>query len=404
MSASVTSTNPVVQAIINGTAPPAARMAAARGLLPLPQADLLEVLVALRSSEDAGLAGTAEATLAAQEPDSLLSVATANDTAPSVLGYIAARASAGRAAHEAVTLNTRTPDEAIVLLAGATADGSLLELIALNQQRLVRAPAIIEAVINNPARTPEAERRARETRAEFFEKERGAQQIADELRARGQEAAAEFIEASESLGDAGGLSLDDAWLIAEHIEVSDADIDDSWLSLERLEELMPETVEQRSANADRVIGETTREAGDELAPERISLIRRIMLMTVKDRIKLGMKGDREARTILVRDSNKLVASAVIKNPRITDHEIENISSMRTVSEEVLRLISLNRAWVRSYSIIHNLVRNPRTPIGTAITILPRIHTKDLNQIQQNRNVSDAVRRQAQRLSSARSGH
>ena len=277
-------------------------------------------------------------------------------------------------------------------------------MIALNQQRLVRAPAIIEAVINNPARTPEAERRARETRAEFFEKARGAQQIADELRARGQDAAAEFIEASESLGDAGGLSLDDAWLIAEHIEVSDADIDDSWLSLERLEELIPETVEQRSANADRVIGETTREAGDELAPERISLIRRIMLMTVKDRIKLGMKCDREARTLLVRDSNKLVASAVIKNSRITDHEIENISSMRTVSEEVLRLISLNRAWIRSYSIIHNLVRNPRTPIGTAITILPRIHTKDLNQIQQNRNVSDAVRRQAQRLSSARSGH
>jgi hypothetical protein len=70
----------------------------------------------------------------------------------------------------------------------------------------------------------------------------------------------------------------------------------------------------------------------------------------------------------------------------------------------LRLISLNRAWARSYSIIHNLVRNPRTPIATAITIMPRIHTKDLNHISQNRNVSDAVRRQAQRLSSARSGH
>jgi hypothetical protein len=404
MSANVTSKNPVVQAIINGTAPQAARMAAARGLLPLAQADLLEALVALRSSEDAGLAATAEATLAAQETDALLAVATANDTAPSVLGYLAARASAGHAVHEAVMLNASTPDEAIVLLASATADGSLLELIALNQQRLVRAPAIIEAVITNPARPPEAERRARETRREFFEKERGAQQIADELRARGQEAAAEFMEASESLGAAGGLSLDDAWLLAAHIEVSDADIDDSWLLLERLEELIPETVEQRSANADRVIGETTREAGNELAPERISLIRRIMLMTVKDRIKLGMKGDREARSILIRDSNKLVASAVIKNPRITDHEIENISSMRTVSEEVLRLISLNRAWVRSYSIIHNLARNPRTPIGTAITILPRIHTKDLNQIQQNRNVSDAVRRQAQRLSGARSGH
>ena len=403
MSANYTSTHPVVQAILAGKAPQQARMAAARGLLPLPQADLLEALVALRESEDAEVASAAEETLESQEKEALLTVVRTGEASPAVLGYLAARSTAGREIHEAVALHTNTPGEAIALLASQTTDGTLLELIAINQQRLIRAPQIIDAIINNPARTPEAERRARETRREFFEKERGAQQIAEELRARGQSAAAEFMEAAESLGVEGeaSLSVDDAWIIAEHIEVSDADIDDAWLALEHIE-LFEEAYETRVANADRIISESLRE-GD-VAPERISLIRRIMLMTVKDRIKLGLKGDREARAILIRDANKVVATAVIHNPRITDHEVENIAAMRTVADEVLRQIALNRAWARSYPIIHNLVRNPRTPITTAISILPRIRTKDLQHLSQNRNVTEAVRRQAYRLTQTRGGH
>ena len=116
-----------------------------------------------------------------------------------------------------------------------------------------------------------------------------------------------------------------------------------------------------------------------------------------------MKGDREARSILIRDSNKVVAMAVLHNPRVTDQEVESIAAMRTVSGEVLREVSMNRAWTRSYPIILALARNPRTPIPNAMNILPRIHTKDLKNISQNRNVSEAVRRQAFRLAAARSG-
>ena len=137
--------------------------------------------------------------------------------------------------------------------------------------------------------------------------------------------------------------------------------------------------------------------------EKVSLIRKIMFMNARDRMKLAMKGDREARGILIRDSNKVVCSAVIHNPRITDQEVENISAMKTISDEVLRLIALNRSWARSYPIIHNLARNSRTPIPTAIGILSRIRTKDLLHLSHNRNVSDAVRRHAQRLVGARSG-
>jgi hypothetical protein len=399
VTANITSTNPLVKAIISGEAPPAARLAAARGLLPLPQADLLEALIHLAADNDAAVARAAQGTLDEQLPADLLSVAKADDVAPSVLGYFAALPSATREIHEAVAGNDNTPDRAIALLAGITSDASLLEFITLNQQRLIRAPEIIDAILLNPARTPEADRRAKETRREFFEKERGVRQIAQELRAQGNNAAAEFFESAELDPMAGEMSLDDAWVIAQHIEVSDDDIDDSWLAREFIEEMMHETPEQIAANAQAVIN-AERLEGD-ASPERISLIRRIMFMTVKDRVKLAIKGDREARGILIRDANKIVATGVMHNPRITDHEVESISAMRQVAEEVLRLIGMNRQWARSYPIMHNLARNPRTPMATAVHILPRIRTKDLQSIGMNRNVSEAVRRQAYRLAEMR---
>jgi hypothetical protein len=402
LTAEITSKNPVVQAIISGKAPQPARLAAARGLLPLPQNDLLEVLVALTTSDDGQVAAAATETLEAESADSLLSAASDQETAPTVLAYLATRVDGTPQLHEATILNTRTPDHALAKLALATPHTTLLELITINQQRLVRSPEIIDAILSNPACSGEAERRARETRKEFFEKERGARQIADELRAQGQTAAAEFFETAELTTVAGELSIEDAWLIAKHIEVSDSDLDDSWLPAERYEELISETVSEAAANAQRVIEHERLESGD-VSTERVSLIRRIMFMNTKDRMKLAMKGDREARGILIRDSNRIVCVAVVKNPRITEPEIEGISAMRTVADEVLRIIALNRTWIRSYVIIYNLARNPRTPIPTAMNILPRIRTKDLQNLAQNRNVSEAVRRHAYRLGQARAG-
>lgn len=401
LSSEITSTNPVVHAILNGTAPQPARLAAARGLLPLPQNDLLEVLVALASQSDTEIAEAAVETLKEASAEDFLVAAKSDESAPTVLTYLATDRAAKREIHEAIILNKKTPDLALAALARSTPDGQLLELIAINQERLVRFPDLIEAILENSARSSEAERRARETKREFFEKERGAKQIADELRARGKAAAAEFFEKAELTTPEGELTFEDAWIIAQHIEVFDSDIDDSWLPAERYEELVTETAEEIAANVQRVI-ESERMEG-EVSAERISLIRRIMFMNTRDRMKLAMKGDREARSILVRDSNKIVSSAVINNPRITDQEVENIAAMRTVADEVLRLIAMNRTWARSYTIIHNLARNPRTPIPTVLNILPRIRSKDLMNLSQNRNVSEAVRRQAYRLSKARSG-
>lgn len=397
-------TSPAVKAVIEGTAPRPAQLAAARGILPLPQNDLLHVLVVLADGKDAELAASAKATLAEQDTGTLENLIRSSEVAPEILSHFAAQETMPGSIHEAILRNARTPVEAIERMARHTKNGSLLELIALNQQLLIGTPALIEAIISNPNRTPEAERRAAETKREFFEKERGAQQIANELRAQGKEAAAEFLEHAEFSGKVGGsdISIEDAILLASHIEVSDRETDDSWLGLEFIEELYEETEAQRQAMFDKIIGEFQAEDGD-LSGERIAMIHRIMKLGIKDRVQLAMKGDREARNILIRDGNRLVAQAVANNPRISEQEIEGIAAMRTITEDVLRSIASNRQWSRSYSIVHNLARNPRTPIANAMTIMNRLQLRDLVLLSKNRNVSDAVRRHAIRLVQNRTG-
>ena len=406
MSFEITSSNPVVKAVIEGSAPRPAQLAASRGILPLPQADLLELLVSLYNGPDPELKQNAAESLRTQDADALHDTITSAEIAPSVLAYFVERIDIPASLHESILQNPKTPPPAIASFARSTANGQMLELISLNQQLLISNPAIIEAIIANPSNTPEAARRAAEVKREFFEKERGAQQIANELRARGNEAAAEFLEQAEFAADldASGMSAEDALFLAQHIEVPDDETDDSWLGLEYIEEIYEETEEHRQAVYGQILGELKMEAGDEgVSSERISMINRIIKMGVRDRVKLGMKGDREARNILIRDPNRLVASAVANNPRITEQEVEMIASMRSVPDEIIRQIASNRQWSRNYNVVHNLARNPRTPMANVMTILSRLQLRDLAALSKNRNVSDAVRRQALRLHSARTG-
>lgn len=409
MNLEVTSNNSVVQAIANGTAPKPAQIAAAKGILPLPQQDLLEALVILSRNEDKDLSIAAEKTLKAQDTERLKSVITSEEVAPQVLHYFATQDTLSQEVYELVIANPKTPNESIVQFARNASNGELLEVLSFNQQLLINTPAIIDAIIANPNRTAEADRRASEIKREFFEKERGSEQIAKELRARGKEAAAEFIEQSDFAEDLenestdDGLDLDDALFLADMIEVSDSDVDDSWLSLEFIEEIYEETDEQRQAAMSKILGEMKSDGDGKVSAERISMLSKVMGMNMKDRIKMAAKGNREARNILIRDPNRVVAQAVISNPKLTDQEVETITKMRTVPKDVLRQIAMNKQWARSYTIIHNLALNPRTPVGNAMSIVTRLQMKDLLSLAKNRNVPDAIRKHAQRIGDARKG-
>ncbi len=131
------------------------------------------------------------------------------------------------------------------------------------------------------------------------------------------------------------------------------------------------------------------------------LVRRIQKMTVSEKIKMAMKGNSEARGILMKDSNKLVVMSVLSNARITDPEIEAMARNRSIIEDALRAISKNREWMKKYSVQLALVTNSKTPPAIAMRFIPTLKKKDIGLLEKNKNVSEAVRTMAKKLVKAK---
>jgi|SRR5688572_16189370 len=142
----------------------------------------------------------------------------------------------------------------------------------------------------------------------------------------------------------------------------------------------------------------TAETGTE--EDEATTMQRIAAMSVAERVVAAMKGSREERAILIRDSNKIVNVAVLSSPKITETEVESIARMTSVSEEVLRIIGRTRAWMKNYAVAAGLARNAKTPVALSMNLLPRLTDKDLKAISTDRNVPDVVRTSAKRKLSA----
>jgi hypothetical protein len=128
-----------------------------------------------------------------------------------------------------------------------------------------------------------------------------------------------------------------------------------------------------------------------------SLYHRILEMGVSEKIKFALTGNKEARGILVRDPNKMVAVAVAKSPKIQLPEIEGIAKSRNVCEDVLREIADTKAWMKVYSVKLNLVGNPKTPVPIALKLLSQLRELDLRRLGKSKEVSAIVQDQARRL-------
>lgn len=124
--------------------------------------------------------------------------------------------------------------------------------------------------------------------------------------------------------------------------------------------------------------------------DRASLFLQIQRMTVSERMKLALLGNREVRSILIRDPVRSVQVCVLQNPRITDTEVERIAASRSVDEEVLRLILKNRDWLKYYSVKVALVNNPRTPIKESLRLLGHLRERELKEVARSRNLPNPV--------------
>ncbi|MDP9362040.1 MAG: hypothetical protein M3P29_11370 [Acidobacteriota bacterium] len=343
----------IIQRIGSGDYPREVVETIARGFLPLPQDDLIAVLASLTRSSDAEIAAAARASLADVPSRSIHSFA-ANESAPPAHLALLMRASEDPLILEALIRNRAVPDDLVAELA-AVAGAAVQEVIVINQARILRAPEILEALLGNPRLTAEASRRALETREEFFEKKAriAAQQPAE-------------VDEDEPM-----LSLSD----------------------EPIADLLEKAAEEQQSDAPP-LQLTESEKKDE---KKLSIFSQILLMNVSQKVQLAFKGGKTERVILIRDHNKLVCSAVMRNPRMSELEAESIAGMRNVAEEVLRLITMKREWISKYNLAFTLARNPKCPVGVVLPLINRLTLRDLKSLKDDKGVSETVRTMARKV-------
>lgn len=133
-----------------------------------------------------------------------------------------------------------------------------------------------------------------------------------------------------------------------------------------------------------------------------SLYQRVQTMSVPEKIQLALKGDKEARGLLLRDSNKLVTTAVIKSPKISESEVQQIARSTNVDGELLRIISQKREWMNKYKTKLGLANNPKTPLDISLKLLTSLRARDLSFLAKSKNVPTVLSKKAKQLSDKRS--
>lgn len=328
----------------------------ARGFLPLERDEMITVLAYLASrDDDEEVVALARASLTDVPSRLVIGLASDEGARPEVLRNLS-RATLDAAVLEALIRNRALPDEAVAELA-RSADPAVQEVIVINQTRILRSRAILDALLENPKLSADARRRALETREEFFDKKERARVVElgidEELIDEPLDAIADLLEAAKAEQDAAPTPP---------IPVTEA---------------------------------------EKAEPKTQALFARILSMSVAEKVLLAFRGDRTARLLLVRDRNRLVCSAAIRNPRMTETEAEMIAGSRNVEDEVLRIIGMKRDWMSKYNILVALCRNPRAPVGVVLSAINRLTLRDLKGLKDDKGVTEVVRATARRAFAAR---
>ena len=311
------------------------RLAAARGALPMSGPNLVTVLFVFYHGENQELRDEALGTLQTLPAQILLAALAQEDLHPQIIDLIVRLRYRDAVVMEAALAHRMIAIKSLLFLAENSA-GDVLDMLAHHDQILLKADNVRLAIINNP-------------RADKATKLRlGWREPVKEP---------EPEEESESASD-----------------------------------------QERSATPD------PGEAGDEQDDEDfiddseiLSKYQELQEMSVAEKIRMALTGDKEWRTLLIREANKQVHSSVLKNPRITEGEVVAVVQNRSSSEELIRLVLLNREWLKNYEIKKALVAHPRTPLQTAMRYMNFLSERDIRELARSRNVTQAIVNNAKRM-------
>jgi len=141
---------------------------------------------------------------------------------------------------------------------------------------------------------------------------------------------------------------------------------------------------------------------EEVKEKALTMLQIINQMSVPERVRMALAGDRTQRTILIKDSNKMVSDAVIASPKITKDEIVLIVRDKSIPGDIINRIANHREWIRDYAVILGLTENPKTPVKNALALIKNLHTRDLRMLSTNKNASPVIRTLAINLFQQRS--
>ena len=240
--------------------------------------------------------------------------------------------------------------------------GAAQEALVVNHSRLLRNPALIDALFSNPELTADGRRMLNELKEEFFEKE------ARRREARGGKAP----------------------------EVRDPATASEATGMEEVEELEDDSADASPKEAPEKSDADIGPAGHEGPRGAEELYLRLMGMSVPERVKLALTGSLEERRFLIADSSRMVALAVLRARGLTLTEVEGFCSMRHLDDEIFYKIVDSRDWVRRPRIILALVKNPKAPLPITMRLIPSLPMRELRNISRDRNLPEAVRTIAKR--------
>jgi hypothetical protein len=335
------SLSPQAEKYARRDAPIEARRMASRGALPLEPIDLATVLFALAHDPDAEVKAQARESLDAL-PEHVLGPVLTGPSHPLVLSYLARVHRENEDHCEKIALNAATDDDTIAFLATLPLR-RVVEIVSNNQQRMLRCEDIVEALGANPLT---------------------------------------------------GRSVIERILTFLGLDAEDDEMDEEEYSEEAAEAAVLAFLGEDNKDIARALA-----TEDDLDDEDLgdNLFAAVQKMSVMQKIKLARVGGKEARSLLIKDRNKIVATSVLASPKITETEVVAIANSRGVSDEILRLICMNRDWTKTYQIKLALVMNPKTPTPQAVKFINYLQEKDLRALMKSKDVSSQISTQARRI-------
>ncbi len=359
-----------VRSAVRADAPRPARMMAARGLMPLQPGDAVTAIYVLSFDADADVRTIAEKTIASLPPVVLTSALEA-DLDGRVLDRIAESYVADAAILEKIVLHRKVADATLTRIASRAAE-RIVEIISGMDQRLMGCVPLIEAIyLNERTRASTADRvlelavrNGLELHGIAAYREM-ASAIRDELIS---EPTDEPLPEDLVFGDVFGMGEEDDFGV--------------------LESILADSVDDEAAAAEKKEEDVLRMKDMDVKLHKLSITQKIRLATL---------GKSVHRSRLVRDPNKLVAVAAIKSPKITDNEVAAYAQSRSVSEDVVRYISNQREWLKSYQVKRSLALNPKCPLASSLRLLPYLRPTDLKALAKSKGIPNSLSSAAKNL-------